>query len=347
MREKRQARTVQSNASSLRLPLVSILVPSYNSKPFLTECLESTLQQTYPRVEIIVVDDGSNDGSLELAHNFRSRGVRVIAQDNRGQSGAVNTAFDAASGDYFQYLDADDVLHPQKIETQVERLQRSEPSALASGAWARFKSSLSEATFQPEAVWQDLAPLDWLVQSWAGGGMMHVAGWLIPRAVAEEAAPWVESLRWAANLDSHFFTRALLASSMCHFCPEARSYYRSGHTSMSSWNSRKSLEATLHVLLDNGDALLRQENSVRTRGAFADSLQRFVYATYPNSRDLVRLAEMRIRELGGSQIIFTGGHLTRAAAKFFGWKCARRLRQIVCFAMVDRTRAKIICSMGD
>ena len=294
----------------------------------MTECLDSALHQTYPRIEIIVVDDGSNDGSLELARSFQLRGVRVIPQENRGQSGAVNTAFAAASGDYFQYLDADDVLHSQKIEMQVTRLQRAEPTALASGAWARFRSSLSEAVFKPEIIWQDLAPVDWLVQSWEGGGMMHVAGWLIPRQVVAAAGPWVESLRWAANLDAHFFTRALLASSICHFCPEARSYYRSGYASMSSWNSRKSLEATLRVLLENGDALLRQKNSVRTRGAFADNLQRFVYSTYPESEDLVSLAEMRIRELGGSRSVFNGGPLTQAAAKYFGWKQAKRLRRV-------------------
>ena len=208
MSEVGQTQIDRSNANSLPLPLVSILVPSYNSKAFLTECLDSALRQTYPSVETIVVDDGSNDGSLELACSFRSRGVRVIAQENQGQSGAVNTAFAAARGDYFQYLDADDVLHPRKIEMQVARLQCAEPTALASGAWARFRTSLSEAKFEPEAVWQDLAPVDWLVQSWAGGGMMHVAGWLIPRRIVEAAGPWVESLRWAANLDAHFFTES-------------------------------------------------------------------------------------------------------------------------------------------
>jgi len=328
MPKEHQARMDQPNASSLQLPLVSILVPSYNSKAFLTECLESALHQTYPRIEIIVVDDGSNDGSLELARSFQSRGVRVIPQENRGQSGAVNTAFAAASGDYLQYLDADDVLHPQKIEIQVTRLERAEPTALASCAWARFRSSLSEATFEPETVWQDFAPVDWLVQSWGGGGMMHVAGWLIPRRVVEAAGPWVETLRWAANLDAHFFSRALLASSMCLFCPDARSYYRSGHASMSSWNSRRSREATLHVVLDTGDALLRQENSVRTRAAFADQLQRFVYSAYPDCRDLVSLAETRIRDLGGSRLRFSGGTLTLAAAKCIGWKPAKRVRLV-------------------
>jgi glycosyltransferase involved in cell wall biosynthesis len=326
MLEDHQARVVRSSGKEFRMPLVSILVPSYNSEAFLTECLESALQQTYPKLEIIVVDDGSTDRSLELARSFEGRGVRVIAQENKGQSGALNTAFEAAAGDYLQYLDADDVLHPRKIEIQIARLQRAEPTAVASGAWSRFRSSVLDASFEPEAIWQDCAPVDWIVKSWSGGGMMHVAGWLIPRLIVEAAGRWDESLRWAANLDAHFFTRALLASSGCNFCSEAKSYYRSGYASMSTWSSRRSREATLRVLFENGEALLRQEKSVRTRAAFADQLQRFAYAAFPDCPDLVASAEQRIQELGGSRLSFSGGTFTLAAAKFVGWKHAKRLR---------------------
>jgi glycosyltransferase involved in cell wall biosynthesis len=308
-------------------PLVSILVPSYNSVLYLAECLESALAQTYREFEIIVVDDGSNDGSLELAQSFTPRGVRVVRQDNRGQAGALNTACSAASGEYYQYLDADDVLHPQKIEAQVKKLRSANSMAIASGAWARFRNNILEADFAPESVWQDLLPADWLVKSWRGGGMMHVAGWLIPRNVAEAAGPWIESLRWAANLDAHFFTRALLVSSACLFCLEARSYYRSGHSSMSSWRSCRSLEATLQVLLETGELLLQREDTSRTRAAFADNLQRFAYSTYPESLDLVSLAEDKIKHLGGSTLRFSAGPNVGAAAKFVGWKRAKRLRR--------------------
>lgn len=132
--------------------------------------------------------------------------------------------------------------------------------------------------------------------------MMHVAAWLIPRTIVERAGPWVEPLRWAANLDAHFFTRALLASSICLFCPEAKSYYRSGHPAMSSWRSRRSLEASLSVLLETGDALLEAEASPRTRRVFAENLQRFVYSTYPESRDLVALAGTAHPTIGGFQL---------------------------------------------
>jgi len=316
------------NRTDSPLPLVSVLVPSYNAEAYQRECVESALAQSHANIEIIVVDDGSTDGSLQLARSFESRGVRVIAQDNRGQAGALNTAFNASKGEYIQYLDADDVLDAQKIAIQVARLQQAEPTAMASGAWARFALKPSEAVFKPEKVWQDLTPVDWLVESWAGGGMMHVAAWLIPRPVVMAAGPWAESLRWAANIDGDFFTRALLASTHCLFCPEARSYYRSVTGSQSSLSSRRSVEGNFSVLMRTGSNLLEKEDSRRTRKAFADNLQRFVFSTYPESPDLVMTAERRIRELGGSDLPLSAGPMQLALSRLVGWKFGKRLHRL-------------------
>jgi glycosyltransferase involved in cell wall biosynthesis len=313
----------------MRLPLVSVLIPSYNSKEYLSECLESALAQTYEAVEIIVVDDGSNDGSLELARHYSDRGVKVISRSNGGQAAALNTAFAAASGQFIQYLDADDVLDGSKIAHQVTRLLRAEAGVVATGAWARFHEDVGQAIFTAEPIWQDLEPVDWLVSSWLGGGMMHVAAWLLPRPMVEAAGPWAEPLRWAANLDGHFFTRAVLASTGCVFCADAKSFYRSGHPSMSSWSSRRSQEATLQVLLENGAALLARENSPRTRRASAAILQRFVYAIYPDHIDLVRTAEKQIKLMGGSPIAFSPGRATQAVSKLIGWKLAKRCRGLI------------------
>lgn len=310
-------------------PTVSVLVPAYNAEPYLPTCLESVLNQTYGEVEVIVVDDGSTDATPRLARRYESRGVRVISQANAGPNAARNAAFDASRGEYLQYLDADDVLHQEKIERQVRRLSTSEPTAMASGAWARFTSSTDEAVFRPEAVWADFAPVDWLTTSWGGGGMMHTAGWLIPRRVALAAGPWNAARRWAANDDADFFTRALLASSECVFCPDAKSYYRATPGSQSTLQARRSQEAALAVVLDTGEALLRREDSARTRSAYADNLQRFVYLTYPSSPDLVVQAETRIQELGGARLGPEGalGPVSLLAARCLGWKRAKRLRQ--------------------
>ena len=308
-------------------PLASILIPCFNASAYLAECIESALAQSYSNIEVIVVDDGSTDDSVRIAGRFVDPRVKVLEQENKGQPAALNAAYRHSCGDYLQYLDADDLLHPNKIEIQIHRLQFA-PDAIATGAWAKFGRHIADATFVPEVVWKDLSPEDWLVSAWSTGAMMHVGGWLVPRRTVDKAGPWPEALRWAANIDSHFFTRTLLASSRALFCADAMSYYRSGHVSHRSLRTRRSFEASLQVILDDGNALLKSENTPRTRSAFADNLQRYVYAAYPEVRDLVSSAEAQIHELGGSRLAYIAGPWTRRLSKVVGWKAARQLRRM-------------------
>src|SRR5262245_17269465 len=93
-------------------PLVSILIPAFNSERWIQESIVSALGQSWPNKEVIVVDDGSSDTTYEVAQAFESRGVKLISQPNRGAAAARNTAYAHSSGDYIQWLDADDILHP-------------------------------------------------------------------------------------------------------------------------------------------------------------------------------------------------------------------------------------------
>ena len=103
--------------------LVSILIPAYNSERWITPCIQSALRQTWQPKEIIVVDDGSTDSTLQVARQFSSKGIQVLTQPNQGASVARNTAFAACQGDYIQWLDADDLLEPDKIERQMDQVK--------------------------------------------------------------------------------------------------------------------------------------------------------------------------------------------------------------------------------
>src|SRR5438270_12906784 len=101
-------------------PLVSILIPAYNAEPWVGDTIKSALNQTWPRKEIIVVDDGSRDQTLQVVRQFASKDVSVVTQENQGASVARNRAFELCQGDYIQWLDADDLLGPDKIIRQME-----------------------------------------------------------------------------------------------------------------------------------------------------------------------------------------------------------------------------------
>src|SRR5487761_1421423 len=100
-------------------PLVTAIIPAYNYGPLVVEAVESACAQTYPRMEVIVVDDGSTDDTQGRLRPYLDR-IRYIRQENRGLSAARNTGIQAAQGEWNALLDADDVWHPQKTAVQID-----------------------------------------------------------------------------------------------------------------------------------------------------------------------------------------------------------------------------------
>lgn len=112
-------------------PLVSIVIPTYNSAHFLARTLDSCLAQTYAPCEIIVVDDGSTDGTRRLIESNYEGDVVYLSQANAGAAAARNKGIQAAQGDYIQFCDADDILLPDKIMRCMAVFQQAAPDNLA------------------------------------------------------------------------------------------------------------------------------------------------------------------------------------------------------------------------
>lgn len=313
----------------MNAPLVSIIIPCYNAERWLEATLKSALTQTWPHTEVIVVNDGSRDGSLAVAQSFASRGVRVVDQPNRGASAARNHGLRLARGDLIQFLDADDLISPDKIGAQVERLRASPAGSVATCAWGRFQNDPTTARFVDEAVFRDFAPVDFLVLAGDTGAMMHPSCWLVPRAVADRAGPWNESL--SLNDDGEYFCRVLLASAGMTFCPAGRSYYRSGLPGSLSQQrgegARRSQFRSLELITQ---LLLAAEHTPRTRRAAANYFQRFIHDFFPFPTDLMKAATARITALGGSTLGPPPmGSRTSALAALIGWRNVWRLKHLL------------------
>ena len=110
-------------------PIVSVVTPSYNQAPFLEETLRSVLDQDYPELEYLVVDDGSTDGSVEIIRRYEDRLAWWTTQENAGQPAAINRGMARARGEYLAYLNSDDTLLPGAISRMVAELQ-ADPSLL-------------------------------------------------------------------------------------------------------------------------------------------------------------------------------------------------------------------------
>ena len=109
-------------------PLVSILIAAYNAERTIADTLKSAIGQTWPRKEVILVDDGSTDRTAEVVRQFKD--VILVSTKNQGLSAAINHGFPLTQGDYIQYLDADDLLVPDKIERQLAALREFDSARL-------------------------------------------------------------------------------------------------------------------------------------------------------------------------------------------------------------------------
>ena len=309
-------------------PLVSILIPCHNAERFLADTLASALAQTWPHKEIIVVDDGSTDGSLAVARTYAAAGVHCVRQEARGASSARNHAFRLSHGTLIQFLDADDLLAPDKIARQVDTLRRHPTGVVASGTWGRFLTDPASAVFTPTGLERDLDALTFLERCALEGVMMHPSAWLCPRHVLEAAGPWNETL--TLNDDGEFFCRVVLASRGIAFASGAVSYYRSGLPgSLSQRRDERSRRSQLHSIVLMDRHILAVENSPRRRQTVAAFYRRFIYDFYPAPADAMQRAHARIHALGGRLSPPPMGPKTRLAARLLGWRNVWRLRHLL------------------
>lgn len=116
-------------------PKVSAIIPAYNRRQFIEETIESVINQTYDNIEIIIIDDGSTDGSREILEGYKNKIVLLEHENriNKGQSASINLGIKYASGQYIAILDSDDLWEPDKIRLQVEYLEMHEDTGLVYG----------------------------------------------------------------------------------------------------------------------------------------------------------------------------------------------------------------------
>lgn len=319
---------------------ISILIPCHNNQGYVGAAIESALNQTWTKCEIIIVDDGSTDDSLEVARSYQGEEVQVISQSNQGAAAARNRAFESASGTYIQYLDADDLLHPRKVEAQVRALEASEPRTVAVCSTVHFRDGYSPESGNrlngekhiPWLTSDD--PVQWLINLWTpnkGWGMVQPGAWLVPREVIEEAGPWREDI--SLDDDGEFFTRVVLASNGVRYVGDGCVYYRHHNGArVSGSSSKEAYEGLLRAIDSRRDHLLpRTTDSNRADAAFviARSYWDVAVQTLPLYHDIFMKATTRARSLGVEkppESALSATNKSQIARRLVGWKAARYLR---------------------
>lgn len=307
---------------------VSIIIPLHNAEPWIEKTLQSSLDQTWQNIEIVVVENGSSDKSFDIAKKFQSDKVQVVSIPKTTAAAARNHGLNLASGDYIQFLDADDLLSSNKIKSQLELISKYSDDCLISCGWGKFTDEPTEASFIPQKVWGDYEPMDWLVSSLSGGGMMQTACWLTSKHLIDRAGSWNEEL--TLHDDGEFFSRVLLQSKKVIFDANAKVYYRQVQSSLSHQNkSYKAAESALNVALSYKKSILKYDNSAMSKMALANVFKIFIYQYHPNHKSLVKTAIKEMNALNLKTLPNVGGANFIVLSKLFGFKNALHIRQAI------------------
>jgi glycosyltransferase involved in cell wall biosynthesis len=307
------------------MSLVSILIPAYNAEEWISETINSALNQTWNNKEIIIVDDGSTDNTIQIARKFESKLVKVITQENSGAASARNKAFEFAQGDYIQWLDADDLLAPDKIYLQMQRRELDDNGLmLFTAAWARFYFRTENARFHPDPLWCDLQPLEWLMSKFEKGVWMNPITWLVSRKLSELAGPWDERL--SLDDDGEYLCRLVTHSAGVRFVPEAKCFYRTNTDSLSTNRSNDALDSLFLATTLCIKHLRSLEDSDLTRAACISLLDTRLNYFYPVKPEIIKAAEKLVSDLGGNLTPPEISWKMHLISKIAGWEIAMKIK---------------------
>jgi len=318
--------------------LVSIIIPVYNSEKYLTVAIKSAIDQTWENKEIILIDDGSTDGSLSIANTFAAKNVHVFSQKNMGAAAARNYGLDKAKGSFIQFLDADDLMSPNKIEAQMKRIANRQDQISFSNATHFFEDSdpfLAQPSNREISIFKSSTiPHEFLLNLYGrkgNGGIVPLHGWLIPKKLILKAGKWNETL--SVDDDGEYICRVVLAASSVDFVEDVFAYYRKYHSfkSLSAQNTLKASISSFETLLLKEKHFREHANESHYQETFAASYYKLGIENYPKYKDLSHKCMEKAKFLDKNykkKQLFLGGKTADFIANNISWKFARYIQHL-------------------
>ncbi len=288
------------NTEDLRT-IVSIIIPCYNSEQWIAEAIGSCLHQTYSPLEIIIIDDGSTDDSLQIVRQYAAQYPASIFYEtgpNRGGCAARNRGLALATGDYVLFLDADDLLEPETIAGQVAAADGRKNVVVAS-PW-RFLQWTGKSWLEIAAPAGHIG--DPLVAELRHGDYIPVQALLWPRDLVIALGGWDESL-WA-NQDGDLRLRARLAG--CEFVTSAQGgfiYRRYSSNTVSGKPTYRALESKIRVFEKVEEQLRQSDRLEQYKIDLACAFHRLATAAMTQNEELGDRALAHALRLGGRRSV--------------------------------------------
>lgn len=310
-------------------PLVSIIIPLYNSEKYIRETLESCLNQTYKNFEVIVVDDGSRDSSAEIVHSIKDERIFYYGIANGGPCRARNFGIEKANGRLIQFLDADDILDEEKLELQVRKYSRYGDEYLYSGVMGYIIGDEKELEKGFEFYYTNLEPHEYFKRMFANFGKYYTTGmWLVPAKIVKRTSGWNEKV--LINNDGEYFSRLILNSEGIIFCEGAKFFYRRDvpQSVSKGLNSRRIYESWLYSYKCYVDSFNQFCDKRTAQKLGRRALSVYYCNSYPNHPDLLDQCLDEIKNLGYSSPAAHGGSLFKITSRVLGTENALKIRHL-------------------
>lgn len=313
--------------------MISIIIPNYNSQSHIGECVMSCIDQRLNDFEIIIVDDHSTDNSWEIIYSYQSKYPNIIKtfkNSSKGACSARNFGFNQSKGKYIQFLDSDDMLSFGKIQAQLKVIEEIQNGSLivANCGWIHFKDKPIITSYKPQKNDKSYSnPIDWMLDSWNGGGMGQTGCWLIPRKLIEKSGLWNESL--LKNQDGEFMSRVLRYANEIKFVEDVYAFYRKPSlTNVSKNNSKQAMKSLLksYKLYEH---VLEIEDSKRVKSALVQNYNSFIHTEYSNHPVLVNKAIQYIMDLDEKVNVQFSNTFIRWSYQFIGLQNTMKLRKLI------------------
>jgi glycosyltransferase involved in cell wall biosynthesis len=218
--------------------LVSVIIPVYNSVQFLKESLESVINQTYPNIEIICVDDGSTDYSLKILQQYSDK-ITIISQENHGLASALNTGIKQMKGDWLKWFSPDDIMYSYTIKTLVDEAKNN-PNTIFYSNWEIINENGKKLREFQESNYNDLSNFEYNIRL-LDRQLINVNTTLIPSSLLEKCI--IRNLDDPVAIDYDFFLNAaLLSNTTFHLIQKSLIKYRIHTKQLSHKNISKTLE---------------------------------------------------------------------------------------------------------
>lgn len=308
--------------------LVSIVIPAYNARNYISHAVASCLSQTYAQIEILVIDDGSTDDTVEVARGFQDDRVSVHRIPNGGAGRARNAGLRLATGDYIMFLDADDAISEVKVERQM-RLISGKLDVVALCNWKKVPGEICG----PQELTQTASPSMFLIRTMLTGEHTQTACWLYPKGLLSGCL-WSE-YRDHPDDDAEFHAQVLAKATRILGDIEPLVYYRDhAGDRLSKASGRLAIDNRFRTIKAHEKAIERMSAKVPeklARRAIATAYLSLAYQVPVEHDELFQRALQHSREYRIRPKVIVGSRLMRICGNinpFFPFRVRRILKKL-------------------